>query len=53
VDQLKEGGKMIVPVGPSRSSQKLLLVEKGENGEVSSKELMGVIYVPLVKTEGK
>ena len=44
---LKEGGKMIIPVGDVMQS--LLLVEKMPDGSVREKELMGVRYVPLVK----
>jgi protein-L-isoaspartate(D-aspartate) O-methyltransferase len=47
VEQLKPGGRMVIPVG--RSSQELLLVWKDQNGKVDSKHLMGVRYVPLVK----
>lgn len=46
VDQLNKGGKMVIPVGTS-FRQELLLVEKDENGEVSSTYLMDVIFVRL------
>jgi len=47
VDQLKNGGRMIIPVGTF--DQSLMQIDKDENGKVHMKELMGVRYVPLVQ----
>ena len=51
-DQLKVGGKMIIPIGPDGGNQVLYLVERkaeGNNEEALKVEpLMGVRYVPLV-----
>jgi len=47
VDQLKKGGRMIIPVGTDW--QELIQVDKDESGKISQKSLLGVIYVPLVK----
>jgi protein-L-isoaspartate(D-aspartate) O-methyltransferase len=44
--QLKEGGRMIIPVGSPFRIQQLMLIEK-KNGEVSSKALMPVRFVPF------
>jgi len=46
--QLKEGGRMIVPVGPVSSIQQLILIEK-KSGELISKELIPVRFVPLMR----
>ena len=46
VNQLEEGGRMVVPVGPPGSFQTLWLVEK-QDGKVTSKSIMGVVFVPL------
>jgi len=46
-DQLKPGGRMIIPVGTW--SQQLVQVDKNLDGTISTKELMGVVYVPLVQ----
>ena len=43
VDQLAEGGRMVIPVG-----EDLLLVTKDEHGEASERWLMAVAFVPLV-----
>jgi len=47
VDQLANGGRMVIPVGPQGGDQSLDLVEKDLEGKVSRKRLFGVIYVPL------
>jgi protein-L-isoaspartate(D-aspartate) O-methyltransferase len=46
IDQLKEGGKLLIPVG-SRMFQDLELVVKTRFGEETS-NLMPVIFVPLI-----
>ncbi len=50
VDQLKEGGKMILPVGPEFSVQYLILVEK-KNGKVKEKNMLPVRFVPFTREE--
>ena len=47
IDQLAEGGRMIVPVGTSR--QQLILIAKDAAG-VQSEPLLDVIFVPLTRT---
>jgi protein-L-isoaspartate(D-aspartate) O-methyltransferase len=45
VTQLKEGGRMMIPVG--RDQQTLVLVEKGHDGLASLTEIIPVSFVPL------
>lgn len=45
--QLKPGGRMIIPVGRSGWTQNLLLVEKREDGDIVTRNLMAVSFVPL------
>ena len=47
VEQLKEGGRMIIPVGSPFQVQQLMLVERGKDGEVSTRSLMPVRFVPF------
>ncbi|TWT16028.1 protein-L-isoaspartate(D-aspartate) O-methyltransferase [Planomicrobium sp. CPCC 101079] len=46
IDQLGNGGKMIIPVG-SPMVQELQLISKNSNGELSSKVLNKVVFVRL------
>lgn len=48
VDQLKEGGRMVIPIGLAKSVRQLLLVRK-EKGKVITKELMAVRFVPFTR----
>ncbi|WP_029035087.1 protein-L-isoaspartate(D-aspartate) O-methyltransferase [Salinimicrobium terrae] len=51
VDQLKVGGKMVIPVGPMSSTQELRLVEKQEDGELKIKNMMPVRFVPFTRRD--
>jgi protein-L-isoaspartate(D-aspartate) O-methyltransferase len=51
LSQLKNGGKMVVPVG-NRSIQDLKLIEKALNGRMYTKSLGGCRFVPLIGKEG-
>lgn len=46
-DQLKPGGRMVIPVGRSGWTQNLLLVEKKQDGGITTRNLMAVAFVPL------
>ena len=48
VDQLKPGGRMVIPVGGSGEIQYLKLLEKRADGGVSEKRVLPVRFVPLV-----
>ncbi len=51
VDQLKVGGRMIIPVGPVGGFQTLWRVTKVGEDEVQSEDLGGVRFVPLTREE--
>ncbi len=46
--QLKEGGKMVIPVGKASSIQELLIIEK-RNGKMVKKRVMSVRFVPFTR----
>jgi protein-L-isoaspartate(D-aspartate) O-methyltransferase len=47
LDQLKPGGKLVIPVGEEHGFQQLLLVEVDDKGEVQSESVLPVRFVPL------
>ena len=47
VEQLKPGGRLVIPVGLPYMPQELLLVEKDEAGEAHTRDILGVVFVPL------
>jgi protein-L-isoaspartate(D-aspartate) O-methyltransferase len=47
VKQLKNGGRMVIPVGTRFQTQYLTLVEKDKHGKVTSQQLLPVIFVPF------
>ncbi|MCB2196084.1 MAG: protein-L-isoaspartate(D-aspartate) O-methyltransferase [Bacteroidetes bacterium] len=49
--QLKEGGRMIIPLGGS-ITQELVLIEK-RKGKLIRKEVSSVRFVPMVRNDGK
>jgi protein-L-isoaspartate(D-aspartate) O-methyltransferase len=48
IDQLKEGGKMVIPVGPEGKVQDLLLLEKSK-GQIKTTNLGPVRFVPFTR----
>jgi len=51
VDQLKPGGRMIIPVGLQYMPQQLLLVTKDMTGNTETRFILDVAFVPLVTIE--
>lgn len=43
INQLKPGGRMVIPVGLP-DAQQLVLVEKDQNGRITTKEIMPVLF---------
>ncbi len=46
-EQLRPGGRMVIPVGDTLSVQTLRVVEKSEDGEVGVTDIASVRFVPL------
>ena len=51
IEQLARGGRLVIPVGPEGGHQELRVIDKDENGAVTERTAMGVIYVPLTDAE--
>lgn len=49
VDQLRPGGKLVAPVGPTSTEQQLLLVEKSAEGGITKRAILPVRFVPMVR----
>ena len=47
VEQLKPGGRLIIPVGSRFMVQQLVLVEKSDSGELGLRQILPVRFVPL------
>ena len=48
IEQLKPGGRLVIPVGSVYGVQDLILVEKGSDGDVRTRHLLPVRFVPLL-----
>ncbi len=47
VQQLKPGGKLVIPVGPQLTGQQLLVIEKDAAGKTVTRNVLAVRFVPL------
>lgn len=50
VEQLKPNANLVIPVGTHYGPQELIVVRKGQQGEIIHKDILAVAFVPLVKT---
>lgn len=48
VEQLKPGGRMVIPVGGAGETQYLKVIEKSSDGTINDKRVLPVRFVPLV-----
>lgn len=48
LDQLKMGGRMVLPIGISADSQQLILIQKDESGSIGTEEILPVRFSPLI-----
>ena len=51
VEQLAEGGRLVIPVGPLHGPQELVVITKDAQGALSVERVTGVRFVPLTRTE--
>jgi protein-L-isoaspartate(D-aspartate) O-methyltransferase len=51
IDQLKSGGRLVMPLGGRWSIQSLVKLTKGDNGTIDREELGAVRFVPLIEAD--
>ncbi|HVE89138.1 MAG TPA: hypothetical protein VNA44_05500, partial [Burkholderiaceae bacterium] len=49
IEQLKPGGRLVIPVGPHRAGQELLVIEAGRDGRAITRRTIAVRFVPLTR----
>jgi protein-L-isoaspartate(D-aspartate) O-methyltransferase len=49
LQQLKRGGRMVIPVGRVSDVQSLLVLEKDEEGRIQERDILPVRFVPLTR----
>ncbi len=52
VEQLAIGARLVIPVGLAYSYQELKVIEKKDNGDIESRNILDVNFVPLVDRHG-
>lgn len=52
IDQLKPGGRMVIPVTRRPGEEELLLVTKGRSGTIRRRVIIPVRFVPLTRNPG-
>ena len=48
IEQLRPGGRMVIPVGPPWSTQQLMRITRTGDGEVKKEAILPVAFVPLI-----
>lgn len=49
IEQLKPGGRLVIPVGPEEGPQELELIRKTAEGRISVRRALPVRFVPMVR----
>ena len=49
LDQLRTGGRMVIPVGPIHQVQSLQIIEKDSRGRIHTRDMLPVQFVPLTR----
>jgi protein-L-isoaspartate(D-aspartate) O-methyltransferase len=52
VEQLKPGGRLVIPVGQPQAAQRLMVFERDSRGHTTHHAVLDVAFVPLVDQEG-
>jgi protein-L-isoaspartate(D-aspartate) O-methyltransferase len=49
IEQLKPGGRLVIPIGSQLGGQTLVAVEKQQDGKISKRDILAVRFVPLTR----
>jgi len=49
IKQLKDGGRMIIPIGGPFAAQQLMLVDKQPDGSITTRQVLAVRFVPFTR----
>jgi protein-L-isoaspartate(D-aspartate) O-methyltransferase len=52
VEQLRPGGRLVIPVGLPFMAQELMLLTKDAQGRTDTRSILGVAFVPLIDRSG-
>jgi protein-L-isoaspartate(D-aspartate) O-methyltransferase len=53
LEQLKAGARMVIPIGLPYRHQELMVVEKDEHGWITTRDILGVAFVPLTSEHAR
>ena len=51
IDQLANGGRLVIPVGETGGNQYIYIIDKDKNGKITQRKTLGVSYVPLTSVK--
>jgi protein-L-isoaspartate(D-aspartate) O-methyltransferase len=51
VEQLNPGGRMVIPIGGPFAAQQLMLVEKQQDGGITTRQVLPVQFVPFTRAD--
>ena len=51
IEQLKVGGRLVMPVGPAYTTQQLMVVEKTDPGKTTTRAAGLVRFVPFTRSQ--
>lgn len=53
IEQLGEGARLVIPVGPQYGHQELQVIKKRADGSIHATDILGVAFVPLTGSRGE
>lgn len=53
IEQLKPGGRLLIPLGMPWGEQQLLLISKDADGQLHERSVLPVVFVPLTGRDGE